>query len=41
MAKADSSEMTILPMAMPIAMTKELNSIRATGALTPATSASV
>ena len=39
MAKADSSEITILPKAIPSAMIIELSIIIATGAFTPATSA--
>ena len=40
MAKADRSEITILPSEIPSAMTAELTSIRHTGALTPEKSAS-
>ena len=39
MAKAESSEMAILPSAMPIAMTSEFHNIVATGALMPEVSA--
>ena len=41
MAKADSSEMAILPSAMPIAITRLLRSIVATGTLTPENSAAL
>ena len=39
MAKADIKEMIILPTAMPVAITPELNSILATGTLMPANNA--
>ena len=40
MAKADRSEIAILPSAMPSAITVEFTSIRQTGTLTPWNSAS-